>query len=162
MDRGTLGGWLSGPGSHLPDPEPQDYRGQRLGLPAEGVGSIAGVGRRLAALTIDWFVALFVGRLLFSGTDYPSPESNLQNLGIFAVMTVLLVWLMGQTIGHRLMAIRVVQLRGDGRVKIAPAVVRTVLLCLVVPPAIWDRDLRGLHDKAAATVVVKAPPRGKN
>jgi uncharacterized RDD family membrane protein YckC len=34
--------------------------------------------------------------------------------------------------------------------------VRTVLLCLVIPAFIWDRDGRGLHDKAAGTVVVRA------
>lgn len=159
MDRRTLGGWLEGPGAGGPDLEPQDFRGQRLGLPPEGVGSIAGVGRRLLALTIDWFVALFIGRLIFNGTEYPSPASNVQNLAIFAVMTLLLVWSMGSTIGHRLMGLRVLRLRGDGQVPFVQALVRTVLLCLVIPPAIWDRDLRGLHDKAAATVVVKAPPR---
>jgi hypothetical protein len=33
--------------------------------------------------------------------------------------------------------------------------VRTVLLCLAVPALIWDRDQRGLHDKAAQTVLVR-------
>ena len=32
---------------------------------------------------------------------------------------------------------------------------RTLLLCLVVPAAIWDGDGRGLHDKAAGTAVVR-------
>jgi hypothetical protein len=32
--------------------------------------------------------------------------------------------------------------------------VRTLLLMLVVPAMIMDRDLRGLQDKAAGTVVV--------
>ena len=36
----------------------------------------------------------------------------------------------------------------------ARALVRTVLLCLAVPPLIWDRDRRGLHDRAADTAVV--------
>jgi hypothetical protein len=30
-----------------------------------------------------------------------------------------------------------------------------VLLCLSVPALIWDRDQRGLHDKAAKTVLVR-------
>ena len=157
MDRRTLGGWLEGPGAGLPDLTPQDHRGQTLGLPASGEASVASVGRRLVALTIDWFVALFVGRVIFNGTEYPSSASNLQNIGIFAVMTVVLVWLTGSTIGHRLMAIRVLRLRGDGRVQLLPALIRTLLLCLVVPAVVWDRDLRGLHDKAAQTVVVNAP-----
>jgi len=123
------------------------------------MGSIASVGRRFGALAIDWAAAMLIRQLIFPGTEYPSPESNLQILGIFAVMTVLLVWLGGSTLGHRLCGLKVVQLRGDGRVRLLPALVRTALLCLVVPPAIWDRDLRGLHDKAAFTAVVRAPKR---
>jgi hypothetical protein len=30
-----------------------------------------------------------------------------------------------------------------------------VLLCLVVPPLVFDRDQRGLHDKAAKSVAVR-------
>jgi len=33
---------------------------------------------------------------------------------------------------------------------------RTLLICLVIPAVIWDRDGRGLQDRAAGTVVVKA------
>jgi hypothetical protein len=33
--------------------------------------------------------------------------------------------------------------------------VRTLLLVLVVPALIWDRDYRGLHDRAANSVVVR-------
>jgi hypothetical protein len=34
-------------------------------------------------------------------------------------------------------------------------VVRTVLLCLAIPALIWDADLRGLHDRAAGTMLVR-------
>ncbi len=37
------------------------------------------------------------------------------------------------------------------------ALVRTALIALVVPPLVFDRDGRGLHDMAAGTVVVHAP-----
>jgi hypothetical protein len=33
--------------------------------------------------------------------------------------------------------------------------VRTILLLLVVPALIADRDLRGLHDRAANTIVIR-------
>ena len=36
-----------------------------------------------------------------------------------------------------------------------PALVRTALLCLVLPAVVYDRDQRGLHDRAAATVLVR-------
>jgi hypothetical protein len=32
------------------------YPGERLGLPEEGSGSIAGWGRRIGALVIDWVI----------------------------------------------------------------------------------------------------------
>ncbi|MEY4301088.1 MAG: hypothetical protein RJA30_239, partial [Actinomycetota bacterium] len=35
------------------------------------------------------------------------------------------------------------------------ATIRTLLLLLVIPVAIWDADSRGLHDKAAKTVLVR-------
>ena len=34
-------------------------------------------------------------------------------------------------------------------------IVRTALLCLVVPAVIADADQRGLHDRVAATVLVR-------
>src|SRR5664280_3448649 len=53
MGRWT-GSWLSGPASAgLAPPVEQDWRGQRLGQPATGVGSVAGLGRRLAAYGVD-------------------------------------------------------------------------------------------------------------
>jgi uncharacterized RDD family membrane protein YckC len=37
-----------------------------------------------------------------------------------------------------------------------PAALRTALLMLLIPALISDRDGRGLHDRAAGTVVVRA------
>ena len=36
-----------------------------------------------------------------------------------------------------------------------PALVRSLLLCLVIPAVIFDPDHRGLHDKAMNTVLVR-------
>ena len=38
---------------------------------------------------------------------------------------------------------------------VGAAIVRTLLLCLVVPAVVWDADGRGLHDSAAGTVIVR-------
>ena len=44
----------------------------------------------------------------------------------------------------------------DGRpVSLLVALLRTLLICLVVPPVIYNRDRRGLHDLAAGTVTVR-------
>jgi hypothetical protein len=34
-------------------------------------------------------------------------------------------------------------------------VIRTVLLCLVIPPVVYDADGRCLHDRAAGTIVLR-------
>ena len=46
--------------------------------------------------------------------------------------------------------------RLDGR-PVGPlwALVRTALLLVVIPALLWDRDYRGLHDRATHTVVVR-------
>jgi uncharacterized RDD family membrane protein YckC len=58
------------------------------------------------------------------------------------------------------MGIHVIRL-GGGPAGPLPALVRSVLLCLVIPAVIFDPDHRGLHDKAMNTVLVRMyPPRG--
>jgi hypothetical protein len=42
-----------------------------------------------------------------------------------------------------------------GRLGLWRPVVRTVLLCLAIPPLIFDRDQRGLHDRLAGTMLVR-------
>jgi len=46
--------------------------------------------------------------------------------------------------------------QGDGgRPGFVWALLRTVLLLFVIPPLLTDRDLRGLHDRASDTIVVR-------
>jgi uncharacterized RDD family membrane protein YckC len=128
-------------------------------MPRSGPGSIATFGVRLVAIVIDWFIALFIARGLF-GVPLPfsqPPPTSSQHfvvLGVFAVMTLLLVGTIGMTIGHRVMGLQVRNLAG-GRATFVQAFARTVLLVLVIPAVVWDRDGRGLHDKAPNTVIVR-------
>jgi uncharacterized RDD family membrane protein YckC len=146
MDRQDVGSWIGGP---LPDSG--GYRGQRLGLPEDGPGSMARLGRRVAALFIDWFAALLVSRLLV-GAPETGPES-FATLGIFFLEVTVLTWLSGSSFGQRLMGLRVV---GIGqRLGFTGSAIRTLLICLVIPPLIWDSDGRGLHDKAVGSVVIR-------
>ena len=132
------------------------YRGERLRLPQTGQGSLATFGRRLAALVIDWVAANLVSLLVAHGRlRYGSQSLNLVALGIFALEVFVLTWLAGASFGQRLVGIRVVAL-DRSRVGPVRAFVRTVLICLAIPPLIWDRDGRGLHDRAVMTAVVVA------
>lgn len=138
------------PGGSLPE-EPA-YRGQRLGLPEAGSGSMARLGRRVVALFIDWITAVVISRALVG-----TPETTLESfatLGIFALQVTLLTWLWGSSFGQRMVGIRVVG--RSRRLGLIAAALRTFLICIVIPPVIWDADGRGLHDRAVDSVVVRA------
>ena len=73
---------------------------------------------------------------------------------MFAAESYLLTALTGYTAGKRVLGLRVARL--DGRpVGLVWALVRTVLFLAVIPPLVFDSDLRGLHDRAANTVVIR-------
>jgi uncharacterized RDD family membrane protein YckC len=151
----ALGGWLEGPG--LPRDTPP---GARLGLPAEGPGSVVGFGPRLLAYLVDGLVAnLLVGVPYIIGVRYSTDVRGLAVYLAFLLEELVLVGLSGQTIGMRMAGIRVVRVRDSGRQTWPWIAVRTLLLALLVPAFIWDRDLRGTHDRAAGTVVVRDPAR---
>jgi uncharacterized RDD family membrane protein YckC len=128
------------------------YRGQRLGLPETGPGSVAPLGRRFGALFLDWGLCFLIAYGLFAGSNQQATSNR--TLIIFLVMSVLTVGTVGFTPGKRLLGLRVVSENG-GRLGFGWVVVRSVLLCLAVPALVWDRDGRGLHDRLARAVQVR-------
>ena len=134
------------------------FPGQNLGLPEFGPGSIAGWSRRLSALVIDWILCSIVTIAFLyhpqaGHTATVLSQPRLWTPAVFGVEDFLLTALTGFTIGKRLLGLRVVRL--DGRPVGLWALPRTVLLMVVVPAIMMDRDLRGFHDKAAGTAVVR-------
>lgn len=135
----------------LIDTREQEYRGERLGLPHESPGSIAPVSRRVIALAIDWLAAMLVASFF---VGYGTDGYALLTLGIFALQTTVLQWLMGSSFGQRITGVVVIRVDG-GRLGVVPLAARTALVCLVIPAVIWDKDTRGLHDRLARTVCVR-------
>lgn len=129
------------------------YRGAALGLPASGPGSLASTGRRVAALFIDWMAATLVVRMLLPGLTYGSPGSGFAILGVFALEVSLLTWLLGSSFGQRLLGVAVVG--RTRRLGLPSVLVRTALVCLVLPPLIWDANGRGLHDRAVDSLTIR-------
>jgi uncharacterized RDD family membrane protein YckC len=135
----------------------QEYAGQRLGLPAEGPRSVASWGRRIAALLIDWGASWAVAVAIF-GSDLTKPPTTWVDL--FAVpmiaiaQTVIFLLLLSGSFGQVLLRVAVARL--DGR-RLNPwqALVRTVLVYLLIPPVVFNRDNRGLHDLAVGTITIK-------
>lgn len=124
----------------------QRWPGERLGLPERGPRSIGRPGRRIGALVIDWGLSV-LGSVAFFRYD------ALATLAIFAVTQLIFVTLLNGSIGHLVLRMRVIPVAG-GWIGAWRPLVRTLLLCLVIPAVIWDRDQRGLHDKAAGTVLI--------
>ena len=122
------------------------YPGERFGLPEEGPTSVPGMGRRLVALFIDWIVCAIIATGLL--------HSQYWTLAFFAAETWILTALTGTTLGKRLLGMRVARLDGKP-VGFGWSLVRTILLLCVIPPLVIDADRRGLHDKAANTIVVR-------
>ncbi|WP_166871664.1 MULTISPECIES: RDD family protein [unclassified Salinibacterium] len=128
-------------------PSSSDWPGKKLGLPEEGPRSVGRLGRRLAALAIDWAIAVVISVAFFAYDPFAT-------LAIFAATQILFQWLTNGSIGHLIMRMRVVPVAG-GYLGVWRPIVRTLLICFVIPAVIWDADQRGLHDKAAGTVLVR-------
>ena len=153
-NRQAIGSWLSGPRAALEDAGAEfGYRGEQLGLPEDGPGSIARPGRRFGALAVDWGLCMLIAYGLIT-EGYDGQSTGNWALLVFLVLSALTVGTLGFTPGKRLFGLRVVALE-TGRVQPLRALVRTVLLCLAVPALVWDRDGRGLHDRLARTVEVR-------
>jgi len=127
--------------------DPEKYPGEKFGLPERGSRSVAGMGRRLLALLIDWLASMVVALVIFHSAGW--------TLVVFGVEVYLLTALTGFTVGKRLLGLRVARLDGKP-VGFWWSLVRTILLLTVIPPLVTDRDLRGLHDRAANTIVIRA------
>jgi uncharacterized RDD family membrane protein YckC len=127
--------------------------GVRLGLPADGPGSVAGVGRRLLGLVVDIVASYLIAILFVHKTTNGIPTPGGWTSVAFLAESVILLSLAGQTIGMAAVRIHVVSLSG-GRIQPWWAVIRQVLLLALIPAVVWDADRRGLHDKASGVVVL--------
>ncbi|MGZ0146926.1 RDD family protein [Kribbella sp. WER1] len=136
------------------------YPGNRLGLPEDGSGSVGTWGRRILALLIDWLLAgliasVLTGRPMWAGGN----NYSLMHTTAFFAMSAILVGLVGSTIGHRLCGLRVAPVRDsktyDGAPGLLAGIIRSVLICLIIPAVVFDRERRGLHDLAAKTIVLR-------
>ena len=121
--------------------------------------SVAPMGRRLIALIVDWVLCYLIASSLvrhnvFTVTDARYQDAQWAALLLFVVEVYLLTSISGLTVGKRLLGIRTI--RTDGSVPgFKWAALRTALLVCVIPACLSDRDLRGLHDRASDTIVVR-------
>lgn len=130
-----------------PPLSPPEWPGQRLGLPESGPRSVARLGRRIAALALDWAVAVALSAGFF-GYD------SLVTLLIFVALQVLFTVVVNASLGHLIVGLRVVPMAG-GLLGVWRPIVRAVLIALVIPALLFDENSRGLHDRAAGTILLR-------
>ena len=155
-----IGSWLSGPESSRAAADSR-YPGQALGLPESGSRSLARMGRRFAALTVDWFIAyglvgftiplglMTLDTLRFSWVGSVSIVATWFALGVISVR------LFGFTPGQYALGLMVIPVDNRRHVGSGRAIVRGLLIALAVPALFTDADGRGMQDRATATAVVR-------
>jgi len=125
----------------------------------DGPSSVAPMGRRLVALLVDWLLCYLIAsgivrHSVLTVTDAHYGQAQLLALVLFAVEVYLLTAVSGLTVGKRLLGLRAIRTDGS-RPGFKWAAVRTILLLFVIPACLTDRDHRGLHDRAADTIVIR-------
>ncbi|MDG4788940.1 RDD family protein [Micromonospora sp. WMMD1102] len=110
------------------------------------------LARRFAALSIDWILCLLATNL------YADPISD----GWAPVLTLVVVYgffigLFAQTPGMWVCRLHCVRYADGGRIGVLRALLRGALLGLVIPALIMDERNRGLHDRAAGSIVLTIP-----
>lgn len=101
---------------------------------------------RIGAIVLDWLPCTLLAQLFTANPGW-------SGLALFAAYTTLCVAVAGRTPGHAALGLRVARPDG-GRPGVSAAVIRTLLICLAIPPLIYNADGRGLHDRAADTIVL--------
>ncbi|MFI2712770.1 RDD family protein [Micromonospora sp. NPDC018662] len=112
------------------------------------------LGRRFGALIIDWVLCLMVARSFADPVrdGWPPVLVLILEYGFF-------LGLFAQTPGMYLTRLRCVAWADGGRIGLARALLRGLLLSLVVPALVMDQHRRGLHDRLTGAVVTDAPRR---
>lgn len=128
---------------------PSRFRFVSVELP----GHVAGLGRRLGAIVIDWVASALVAAVIFPGFKLGEPSADFPPLIVFFIEVTLFTWFFASSFGQKILGIDVVDISGR-RLSLWRIALRTVLICLVLPAVIYDSQGRGLHDRAVGSVAI--------
>jgi uncharacterized RDD family membrane protein YckC len=131
------------------------YPGETLGLPESGPGALAPMGRRLAALLVDWLICYGLALLALGLGAISTEMLSTAILVIWFLVGLVAVRLFGFTPGQLALGLGVVAVDGRVPVGIGRVAARGLLIGLVIPALFTDWDGRGLHDRVTGTAVVR-------
>lgn len=117
------------------------------------------LGRRLAAITIDWLASYAIAFAFFAGGGSYSDRivgTRFTTPVIFAAEYAIFIALTGASFGHRLLRMKVVDFNNGGLPSIQQALIRTGLMALVITAITYDEDGRGIHERFSQTKLERA------
>jgi uncharacterized RDD family membrane protein YckC len=120
------------------------------GAKAPQPGQPAGMGTRLAAITVDWFAA----SLIINGLTGRNYGYEGERLLVFFTEVTLLTALMGSSAGQRIFRLRVVDSTTGGALPPLRVLLRTTLIILLLP-VLFRKDGVAYHDYICKSVVVR-------
>ncbi len=113
------------------------------------------LGRRLAAITLDWLACYAIVAALSGGIGQMEPNKSPITLGLFFVEVWVLTSLTGASLGQKIFGLRVVRFADGSAITPVQALLRTVFLVLVVTAVTYDENGRGIHERISGTVLTR-------
>ena len=117
-------------------------------------GRDVSLGRRLAAITLDWLASYAIVAALSGGIGQMSGFKPEVLILFFAEVWVLTA-LTGSSLGQRIFGLKVVRFLDGGAISVKAAFLRTFFLVLVVTAVTYDDNGRGIHERISETVLTR-------
>ena len=117
------------------------------------------LGRRLAAISIDWLASYAIAFAFFAGGGNYSERvvgTRVSTPLVFVFEYAILVALTGASFGHRLLKLKVVDFNHEGMPNVRQVLIRTALVALVITAITYDEDGRGIHERFSQTKLARA------
>lgn len=113
------------------------------------------LGRRMAALMVDWLACYFIITAATGGIGQMAPNRSLMVLALFFVQVTTLSALQGASLGHRIFGVKIIRFADGGVITPLQALIRSALLVTVVLAITYDENGRGLHERLSGTVLTR-------
>ena len=114
------------------------------------------LGRRLAALSVDWLACYFIVAASSGGLGSMDPNSAWSILALFFAEISIFSALQGASLGHRIFGIRIVRFADGGAISPIQALIRSALLVSVIFAITFDENGRGMHERFSGSVLTRA------
>ena len=113
------------------------------------------LGRRLAAISVDWLACYAIIAAISGGIGQMGPNRSLSILALFFVEVSILTALQGASLGQKIFRMKVVRFSDGGAITPLQALIRTVFLVLVVTAVTYDENGRGIHERLSRTALIR-------